>query len=282
MNAMMKSFCKILAFAGIAAAATGLRAGEGREFEFKNPTGNIVVNAGPGDEIEIDLKENVTTGYMWYAEYDKTLCLVEIEHKGPEKADKAMAGAPGKAEVEIKPLSTKPMTVVMEYKRNWEKGVKPAQRFCVLINGAVDPETIKGDAMKEIDSLLTQAGYFFLATADGDQPKLRPLGAHFVADGKVIFGVGDFKNVYKQLAKNPKTEIVAMIDGKGKWLRYTGKAVFAEEPDRKRYQEISFEHIPGLREIYNDKTGHKIMCFWLEDATAEVIDMMPPGRKIEL
>jgi len=136
--------------------------------------------------------------------------------------------------------------------------------------------------MKRIDDMLAQAGHFFLATVDGDQPKLRPLGAHFIADGKVIFGVGDFKNVYRQLAKNPKTEIVALIDGKGKWLRYTGKAVFAAEPDRLRYQEMTLKMIPALANVYNDKTGHKLMCFWLEDATAEVINMMPPGEKLEL
>ncbi len=136
--------------------------------------------------------------------------------------------------------------------------------------------------MKKIDDMLSQAGHFFLATVDGDQPRLRPLGAHFLADGKVIFGVGDFKNVYRQLAKNPKTEIVALVDGKGKWLRYTGRAVFAPEADRLRYQAKTLEMIPGLRSVYGDKTGHKLMCFWLEDATAEVIDMMPPGEKIAL
>lgn len=40
--------------------------------------------------------------------------------------------------------------------------------------------------------------------------------------------------------------------------------------------------IPALAGIYNDKTGHRLMCFWLEDATAEIIHMMPPGEKIEL
>lgn len=148
----------------------------------------------------------------------------------------------------------------------------------ICMSGAILAQEVA--KVKKVDDMLTQAGYFFLATVDGDQPKLRPLGAHFIADGKIIFGVGDFKDVYKQLVKNPKTEIVAMVDGKGKWLRYTGKVVFAKEPDRVRYQQMSFEHIPSLRDIYNEKTGHKIMCFWLEDATAELINMMPPGEKI--
>ena len=63
--------------------------------------------------------------------------------------------------------------------------------------------------MSKINDFLSEAGVFFLATVDGDQPKLRPLGAHFDMDGKVLFGVGDFKDVYRQLVANPKTEIVA-------------------------------------------------------------------------
>ena len=293
---------KVLAFCLVALTAVCLFAG-GREMKFRNPKGNVVADAVPGDEIEIELVENGTTGYLWYADYDAKLCKVEIDHEGP-KADKAgLAGVPGEADVEIEPLSNGPIAVVLEYKRAWEKGIKPIKRVCVLLNGAKEPQEKENEGMKKIDDLhsqagyfiprlvtasemiddlLSQAGYFFLATVDGDQPKLRPLGAHFIADGKVIFGVGDFKNVYKQLAKNPKTEIVAMIDGKGKWLRYTGRAVFAEEADRLRYTEMTFERIPGLRDIYNEKTGHKLMCFWLEDATAEVINMMPPGEKIEL
>lgn len=79
--------------------------------------------------------------------------------------------------------------------------------------------------MSKINDFLTQAGVFFLATADGTQPKLRPLGAHVEMDGKVLFGVGDFKDVYKQMLANPLVEIAAALPD-GHWLRYTGKAVF--------------------------------------------------------
>lgn len=129
--------------------------------------------------------------------------------------------------------------------------------------------------MATIDGFLTDAGVFFLATADGDQPKLRPLGAHISMDGKVIFGVGDFKSVYKQMVANPKVEIVSL---KGTdWLRYTGSVVFEEDP---KYAEAMLEAVPSLRKIYNDETGHKLMTFHLEDATAVVIHMMGEGDPI--
>lgn len=130
--------------------------------------------------------------------------------------------------------------------------------------------------MSKVNDFLTEAGVFFLATCDGDQPKLRPLGAHFEIDGKVLFGVGDFKNVYKQLVANPKTEIVAMKPD-NHWLRYTGKAVFETDP---KYAEFALEAMPMLKDIYNEKTGYKMMMFHLEDATAVDIPMMGEGEDL--
>lgn len=130
--------------------------------------------------------------------------------------------------------------------------------------------------MSKINDFLTEAGVFFLATVDGDQPKLRPLGAHFEMDGKLLFGVGDFKDVYKQLQANPKTEIVAAKPD-GHWLRYTGRAVF--ETDEK-YAKAALEAMPHLKSIYNEQTGHKMMMFHLEDATAVVIPVMGPGESL--
>ena len=130
--------------------------------------------------------------------------------------------------------------------------------------------------MSKLNDFLTASGVFFLATCDGDQPKLRPLGAHMEADGKVIFGVGDFKNVYKQLVANPKVEISALGTG-GQWLRYTGKAVFETDP---KYAEMMLDGAPQLRDIYNDQTGNKMMCFHLEDAVGVVIPVMGEGEDI--
>ena len=130
--------------------------------------------------------------------------------------------------------------------------------------------------MSRINDFLTEAGVFFLATVDGDKPRLRPLGAHMEMDGKVIFGVGDFKDVYKQLCKNPNAEIVACKPD-GHWLRYSGKAVF--ETDAK-YAEAMLDGAPHLRNIYNEQTGNKMMCFHIEDATALDIAVMGAGESL--
>jgi len=133
------------------------------------------------------------------------------------------------------------------------------------------------DPAMQIDDILAQAGAFFLATVDGDQPKLRPLGAHHVVDGRVWLGVGEFKDVYRQLAANPKCELVALLPDR-KWLRWTGRAAFAEGAERERLEEVFLEAMPGLRKIYDKSPGKRMMCFTLANARAEWIPMMPPGE----
>ena len=130
--------------------------------------------------------------------------------------------------------------------------------------------------MSKVKDFLAEAGVFFLATVDGSQPKLRPLGALFDVDGKVLFGVGDFKNVYRQMTVNPLVELVACKPN-GHWLRYTGRAVFETDP---KYAEIMLEALPQLKPIYNEQTGNKLMVFHLEDATAVEIAVMGEGENL--
>ncbi len=129
--------------------------------------------------------------------------------------------------------------------------------------------------MSKVKDFLAEAGVFFMATVDGNQPKLRPLGAFLEADGKLIFGVGDFKNVYRQMVANPLVEIAACKPD-GHWLRYTGKAVF-ETDGKYAEQMIADSH---LEAIYNEQTGNKLMTFHLEDATAVDILVMGEGENL--
>ena len=129
--------------------------------------------------------------------------------------------------------------------------------------------------MSRVHDFLTEAKIFFLATEDGDQPKIRPLGAQFEADGKLLFGVGEFKDVYKQLCANPLVEICACKEN-GHWLRYTGRAVFEKDP---KYAAEMIEKF-NLGAIYNEQTGNKLAVFHLEDARAVDIAVMGPGEDL--
>lgn len=129
--------------------------------------------------------------------------------------------------------------------------------------------------MSKVKDFLAETNVFFMATVDGNQPKLRPLGAFIEEDGKLIFGVGDFKEVYRQMQANPLVEIVACKPD-GHWLRYTGKAVF--ETDYKYAEQMIRES--HLEAVYNEQTGNKLMTFHLEDATAVDIPIMGEGESL--
>ena len=118
---------------------------------------------------------------------------------------------------------------------------------------------------QKIDEFISQAEVFYLATVDGDKPKNRPLGFHLLKDDKIYFGVGNQKEVYKQLTVNPNVEVVAVVGTD--FLRYYGKAVFEETYDFADSIVAGNEFLQG---IYNDETGFKLAIFHLEDATAEI------------
>lgn len=121
------------------------------------------------------------------------------------------------------------------------------------------------EGSQRIDEFISEAEVFYLATVDGDKPKNRPLGFHLLKDDKIYFGVGNQKDVYKQLSVNPNVEVVAVVGTD--FLRYYGKAVFEET------YEFADSIVAGnefLQGIYNDETGFKLAIFHLEEATAEI------------
>lgn len=119
----------------------------------------------------------------------------------------------------------------------------------------------------KINDLITRAEVFYLATVDGDRPKCRPLGFHLLDGDKIYFGVGTFKEVYKQMQANPNVEISAW-DGEH-ILRYYGKANLDK---KEAIAEKAFELMPELAEIYKSN-GWEMGIFYLEDATAEIRNM---------
>lgn len=124
--------------------------------------------------------------------------------------------------------------------------------------------------IEKVNDFLADAGVFFLASIDGDQAKCRPLGFHMLIDDKIYFGVGTFKEVWKQMQENPKIEIVALNDEKDKFIRYYGTAT---ADDNLELVEKTFEIMPEIGEIYK-ANNWEMGIFYLDDATAEFRNMM--------
>jgi len=119
--------------------------------------------------------------------------------------------------------------------------------------------------MSKIADYLKDAGVFYLATMDGDQPRVRPFGAVAEYKGKVYFCTNNKKKVFKQFTANQKVEICTM--GKDRtWIRITGKAVVDDSDDARNSMLAANPSLSGLY-----KTGDGIFeVFYLKNMTAKV------------
>jgi len=121
---------------------------------------------------------------------------------------------------------------------------------------------------EKVNEFLDRAKTFYFLTTDGSQPKGRPFGFHMLAGGRLYFGCGTFKNVFRQLTENPKVEVLA-VDGRD-FLRYDGEAkVVKDEALLAKVREV----MPGIMEMY-DKNGWEMGLFYLENGHAEIRGMM--------
>lgn len=101
--------------------------------------------------------------------------------------------------------------------------------------------------MKEVQEYLKECGAFFIATVDADQPRVRPFGVSEIIDGKFFIMTGKVKDVYKQIASNPKFEICAMKPSGSEWMRLSGTLVTIETLSLK---EEFLNRNPGLKSMY--------------------------------
>ena len=95
----------------------------------------------------------------------------------------------------------------------------------------------------KVHEFLNKSQTFFFLTTDGDQPKGRPFGFQMLVNDTLYFGCGTFKNVFKQLTKNPKVEVLA-VNG-GEFLRYDGQAKVVKDAEllQKVREEIGRAHV---------------------------------------
>lgn len=105
--------------------------------------------------------------------------------------------------------------------------------------------------MNEIYEFLKQAGTYFLATTDGDQPRVRPFGTIDIYNGKLTIQTGKRKAVSRQMHANPKVEICAFKDGS--WLRVS--AVVKEEPSIEAQKQM-LDAYPELASMYQPGDGN--------------------------
>ncbi len=143
---------------------------------------------------------------------------------------------------------------------------------------AINPEEYTSpnpEGMKTVQGFLSATQVYFLATADGDQPRVRPFGTAEIIEGKLYIQTGHVKDVAKQIAANPKVAICA-YDGK-QWLRVTATLV---EDHRVQIKKAMLDANPELRSMYNENDGNTAVYF-LTDAKATINSFTSDPVKID-
>ncbi len=129
--------------------------------------------------------------------------------------------------------------------------------------------------MNRVCEFLKNAGVYYLATVEGDQPRVRPFGTAHIFEGRLYIQTGKIKPCSKQLAANPKAEICAFKDGA--WLRVACELI---EDDRVEARKSMLDAYPNLRGMYNEKDGNT-QVLYLKNAIATFSSFAAPAETVE-
>ena len=129
--------------------------------------------------------------------------------------------------------------------------------------------------MQEIYEFLKKVGTYYLATVEGDQPRVRPFGTVDLFEGRLYIQTGKVKPVSKQIHANPKVELCAFAEGK--WLRVAGELEADERVEAKKHMLDAY---PYLRGMYDENDGNTEV-FFFRSGTATFSAFGAPSRTVE-
>jgi uncharacterized pyridoxamine 5'-phosphate oxidase family protein len=130
-------------------------------------------------------------------------------------------------------------------------------------------------AIEEVQEFLKDAQTYYLATVEGDQPRVRPFGTAEIFEGRLYIQTGRKKDVFSQLQKNPKAEVCAFKDGQ--WLRVAGKLVF---DDRREPEVDMLQKNPALKGMYAAGDGNTAVLYF-DDAEATFSSFTAAPRTVK-
>ncbi len=111
--------------------------------------------------------------------------------------------------------------------------------------------------LEKVIKFLDEAQTYYLATVEGDQPRVRPFGTALIYKDRLYIQTGKIKPVSQQLKANPKAEICAFMDGT--WLRISGELI---EDETREVKTLMLEKMPTLRHMYNEDDGNMQMLYF--------------------
>ena len=129
--------------------------------------------------------------------------------------------------------------------------------------------------MQEVYEFIKECGVYYLATVEGDQPRVRPFGTIDIFEDKLYIQTGKCKPVSKQLQENKKAELCCFKDGK--WLRVSGNLV---RDDRREPKKHMLDNYPELRGMYSEDDANTEVLYF-EKATATFSSFTEEPKIIE-
>ena len=129
--------------------------------------------------------------------------------------------------------------------------------------------------MKRVLEFLKKAEVYYLATVEGNQPRVRPFGTIHEFEGKLYIQTGKVKPTSHQLAENPRAELCAFRDGT--WLRVSCELV---EDDRTEARKSMLDAYPNLRHMYDENDGNT-QVFYMKNAVATFCEFGKAPENVE-
>ena len=129
--------------------------------------------------------------------------------------------------------------------------------------------------MQEVYDFLKACKTYYLATVEGDQPRVRPFGTVDLYEGKLYIQTGKSKDCFKQMAANSKVELCAFNGGE--WLRIEATAVNDDSVAAKTHMLDNYPHLKAMYDPEDENTA----VLWLKDATATFSSFTAPSRTVK-
>ena len=133
------------------------------------------------------------------------------------------------------------------------------------------------DQISEVIDLIKDAGYGFLATSQGDQPRVRPVMPLLTEDEKhLLISLTPNSRSIEQVKSNGKVE-VCFVDRKMWLCRITGNATISDEVSKKEYM---WNNIPMLKQFFGGPEDPNFNLMEIDIANIEA--MTPHDREPSL
>ena len=135
----------------------------------------------------------------------------------------------------------------------------------------------KMENLETVKNYLQECKTFYVATVDGDQPRVRPFGVAEVYNGRLYIMTGKKKDVFKQMVANPKFEITAVKPSGAEWIRVSGRLV---SDDDMKAKEFLLDKNPSLKGMYS-ATDDNMAILYIVDGEARLCSFMGAEKKVK-